>query len=153
MTTIHRKPTDLMLLLHYQSNHPLHTKESIIYSQALRYNIIINSKNEGDRFILNFTISHGLYSLANIINRNILIALNHSRHDLFHKTRQNQQRNNHFLPYGIYENDHNLKNSINSNWHLFTEDDTLQTILPHKPTASLKRNTTLGNILVRSDTT
>ena len=55
MTTIHRKPTDLMLLLHYQSNHPLHTKESIIYSQALRYNLIINSNNRLSSELHNLT--------------------------------------------------------------------------------------------------
>ena len=30
-----------MTLLHFHSNHPLSCKEGIIYSQALRYNMII----------------------------------------------------------------------------------------------------------------
>ena len=35
-TTLYRKPTDTVQLLHYKSNHPLSTKLGIIYSQALR---------------------------------------------------------------------------------------------------------------------
>ena len=40
-TKLYRKPTDYMSLLHFDSHHPLSCKEGIIYSQALRYNIII----------------------------------------------------------------------------------------------------------------
>ena len=38
------KPTDCMTLLHFHSHHPLNCNEDIIYSQVLRYNMII-SKN------------------------------------------------------------------------------------------------------------
>ena len=41
-TTLHRKPTDCSPLLHFKSHHPLSCKESIIFSQALRYNLIIS---------------------------------------------------------------------------------------------------------------
>ena len=34
-TELYRKPTDRSFILHFESNHPLQTKESIIYSQAL----------------------------------------------------------------------------------------------------------------------
>ena len=56
MTTIHRKPTDKMLLLHFQSNHSLYTKESIIYSQALRYNLIINTDTNYNQPTTNRTL-------------------------------------------------------------------------------------------------
>ena len=39
---LYRKPTDCMTLLHFYSHHPLSCKESIIYSRALRYNMIIS---------------------------------------------------------------------------------------------------------------
>ena len=39
-TKFYKKPTDCMTLLHFHSHHPLSCKEGIIYSQALRYNII-----------------------------------------------------------------------------------------------------------------
>ena len=40
-TKLNRKPIDCMILLHFHSHHPLSCKEGIIYSQALRYNMII----------------------------------------------------------------------------------------------------------------
>ena len=41
-TKFYRKPTDCMSLLHFHSHHPLSCKEGIIYSQVLRYNMIIS---------------------------------------------------------------------------------------------------------------
>ena len=151
MTTIHRKPTDKMLLLHFQSNHSLHTKESIIYSQALRYNLIINTDTQLQTELYNLTrtLLARKYPL-HIINRNILKTLKFSRHDLLHQTKK-QNKKPHFLPYGIYEKGWKLKNKIVTHWHILTDNETLRPILPNRPTASFKRNTTLGNILVRSD--
>ena len=40
-TTVFRKPTGCATLLHFHSNHSLKWKESIIFSQALRYNLLI----------------------------------------------------------------------------------------------------------------
>ena len=40
-TTLYRKPTDCTALLHFHSNHSLKCKESIVFSQALRYNLLI----------------------------------------------------------------------------------------------------------------
>ena len=141
-----------MLLLHFQSNHPLHTKESIIYSQALRYNLIINDDTQlqNELYHLTRTLLARKYPL-HIINRNIIKTLKFSRQDLLHKTKTPSTKTN-FLPFGIYEKDSHLKDTIDRHWHILTDDITLNSILPDKPTASLKRNTTLANILVRSDT-
>lgn len=40
-TTLRRKPTNYAALLHFQSNHSLKRKESIIFLKALRYNLPI----------------------------------------------------------------------------------------------------------------
>ena len=108
MTTIHRKPTDKMLLLHFQSNHSLiHTTESIIYSQALRYNLIINTdiQLQIELYNLTRTLLARKYPL-HIINHNKLKTLKFSRHDILHKTKK--QKKPHFIPYGIYERDWEL---------------------------------------------
>ena len=39
---LYRKPNDCMKLLHSHSHHTIRCKESIIYSQVLRYNMIIS---------------------------------------------------------------------------------------------------------------
>ena len=44
-TTLYRKPTDCAPLLHFHSNHSLKYKESIVFSQALRYNLLIADDN------------------------------------------------------------------------------------------------------------
>ena len=41
-TKLYRTPTDCMALLHFHSHRPLSCKEDIIYSQTLRYNMIIS---------------------------------------------------------------------------------------------------------------
>ena len=41
-TKHYKKPTDCMTLLHFHFHHPLNCAESMIYSQALRYNRIIS---------------------------------------------------------------------------------------------------------------
>ena len=89
-----------------------------------------------------------------IINRNIQKALKYSRLDLLHKTRKttrNKKQNN-FLPYGIHEKDLKLKYKIKQHWYILQNDENIRKIIPNRPTAAFKRNITLGNILVRSDT-
>ena len=44
-TTLYRKPTDCVALLHFHSNHPLKCKESIIFSKAFRYSLLIADEN------------------------------------------------------------------------------------------------------------
>ena len=44
-TTLYSKPTDCAALLHFHSNHSHKCKESIVFSQALRYNLLIADDN------------------------------------------------------------------------------------------------------------
>ena len=79
-TKLYRKPTDCMTLLHFHSHHPLSCKEGIIYSQALRYNMIISEDN-----ILQEELNHLTRILLarayplHLIIKNIKKALTHSR--------------------------------------------------------------------------
>ena len=54
-TTLRRKPTNYAALLHFQSNHSLKRKESIIFLKALRYNLPIADDT---------TLQKGFYSLT-----------------------------------------------------------------------------------------
>ena len=45
-TTLHKKPKDCHGYLHYTSSHPLHIKNSIIYSQFLRYKRICTTNTD-----------------------------------------------------------------------------------------------------------
>ena len=45
LSTLYRKPTDCAALLHFHFNHSLKCKESIVFSPALRYNLLIADDN------------------------------------------------------------------------------------------------------------
>ena len=85
-TTLYRKPTDCAALLHFHSNHSLKCKESIVFSQVLRYNLLITDdtllQKELDSLAISLLAIQ--YSLE-IITRNISKALLHSRETLLHR--------------------------------------------------------------------
>ena len=56
-TTLYRKTTGCAALLHFDSNHLLKCKESIVFSQALRYNLLIADDNILQKEIDSLTIS------------------------------------------------------------------------------------------------
>ena len=82
-STLYRKPTDRMFLLHYNSHHPAHCKESIIYTQALRYCMIISDDRnlQNELYTLTRIFLARNYPLS-IINKNITKALQFSHSQL-----------------------------------------------------------------------
>ena len=82
-TTLYRKPTDCAALLHFHSNHSLKCKESIVFSQTLRYNLLITDDTLLQKELDSLAISllARQYPLE-IITRNIFKALLHSRETL-----------------------------------------------------------------------
>ena len=84
-TTLYRKPTDCAALLHFHSNHSLKCKESIVFSHALRYNLITDGallQKELDPLAISLLARQ--YPLE-IITRNISKALLHSRDTLLYR--------------------------------------------------------------------
>ena len=82
-TSLYRKPTDCQAYLHALSFHPSHTTSGIIYSQALRYNRLIDDDTHLQIHLLNLTkalIVQG-YDLQTI-NRNIARALSRPQAEL-----------------------------------------------------------------------
>ena len=86
-TTLYRKPTDCAALLHFHSNHSLKCKESILFSQALRYNLLIADDKVLQKELDSLTTSllARKYSLE-VITRKITNALLHSRDTLLYRT-------------------------------------------------------------------
>ena len=86
-TNLYRKSTDCFALLHFHSNHSLKCKESITFSQALRYNLLI-----ADDTILQKELHSPKVPLLartyplEIITCNISKALLHSRDTLLNRT-------------------------------------------------------------------
>ena len=115
-TMLYKKRTDRSFLLQNDSHHPKQVKEGIIYSQALRYNMIINTDSELQTELYNLTrtLLARHYPL-HIINRNITKALQFTRHDLLHKTKKLHNKPK-FLPFGIYERDEKLRRKIQNKW-------------------------------------
>ena len=85
-TTLYRKPTDCAALLHFHSNHSLKCKESIVFSQTLRYNLLITDdallQKELDSLAISLLARQ--YPLE-MITRNISRAPLHSRDTLLNR--------------------------------------------------------------------
>ena len=78
-TTLYRKPTDCGALLHFHSDHLLKCKESIVFSQALRYNVLIADDTILQKELNSLTISLLARKYPfEIITHNIFKALLHS---------------------------------------------------------------------------
>ena len=90
-TTLYRKPTDCTALLHFHSNPSLKCKESIVFSQALRYNLLIADDNILQKELYSLTISLlARKYLFEVITRNISKALLCSRDTLLYRTPRHQ---------------------------------------------------------------
>ena len=78
-TTLYRKPTDCGALLHFHSDHLLKCKESIVFSQAVRYNVLIADDTILQKELNSLTISLLARKYPfEIITHNIFKALLHS---------------------------------------------------------------------------
>ena len=150
-TKLYRKPIDCMSVLHFHSHHPLSCEEGIIYSQALRYNIIISEDHILQEELDNLTcilLAHA-YPLHLII-KNIKKALTHDRnHLLFQQTSQTEKN---ILPIITSFSDMGklLTAIIHRNWHHIANDTTLSTIWPSKPLPAYTKSTNIHNYFVHS---
>ena len=89
--TLYRKPTDCVALLPFHSNHSLKCKESIVFSQALRYSLLIADDNILQKELYSLTISLlPRKYLFEVITRNISKALPCSRDTLLYRTPRHQ---------------------------------------------------------------
>ena len=158
-TSLYTKPTDTHALLHYDSFHPTACKKSIIYSQALRYRMIITKDDVLKEELKNLAtvLTHRGYP-RNLIRDNIS-KINGMTQDDTLKTKNPDtsitpppERTTVFsLPYNPSNN--KIMNIIHSNWHFIENDPTLSTIWRNKPLLANKRQKNFKDTLVRAKTT
>ena len=152
-STLYVKPTDICSLLHKQSFHPETCKQSVIYSQALRYRRIITD---------NETLKTKLEKLkTNLIRRGYSIE---EINQQFQKVQQLSQtdalfgnsqpkKQGRILPFIIpYDkNTVQINKILKKHWKIIHENNTLKTIWPNQPFLALQRNKNIGDILVHTD--
>ena len=150
-TKLYRKPTNCMTLIHFHSHHPINCKEGIIYSQALRYNMIISEDHILQTELNNLTcILLARSYLLHLIIKNIKKALTHSRNYLLSQQTPHTETN--ILPIIIPFSDigKQLTATIHRNWEIVANDTTLSTIWPSKPLSAYTKSNSIHNHLVHS---
>ena len=150
-TKLYKKPTNCMTQLHFHSHHPLGWKEGIIYSQALRYIMIISEDHILHEELNNLThiLLAWTYPLHLII-KNIKKALTRNRNYLL--SRWTPQSETNILPIvTLFSNTSKLfMATIHKNWHTIANDTTLSTIWPSRPLSAYTKSNSIHNHLVHS---
>ena len=148
-TTIYRKPTDCASYLHFKSNHPIHTKRSIIYSQALRYNMLIDDDNkltDNLHYLTKAFIAKG-YPLK-MINEEIRKAMSVPQETLIHKHNIQKEGFNNFITIPYSDHTKFISNYIKSSWpHIRNRTQ----VPPTPPTIIHTRQKNLKDILVHTN--
>ena len=139
-----------MTLLHFHSHHPLSCKESIIYSQALWYNIItlkdhILQKERNNLICILLARAYPLH----LTIENIKKALTHNcNYVLSHRTPQTDIN---IIPIVTFSDIGKILTTIiNKNWHNIVNDPTLSTIWPSKLLSAYTKSSSINEHLVDS---
>ena len=134
-TTLYRKPTDCVTVLHFHSKHSLKCKESIVFSQALRCNLLIADDNALQKELDYLTISllSRKYPLQ-VITHNISKALLHSCYTLLHRT-PNASSSRSVLPVvtSYSSEGRQFSKSVRNHWHVIENDLQLNSIWTNPP--------------------
>ena len=162
------KPTDTRTLLHFQSYHPLHTKKSIIYSQAIRYrtiitdNKILNEELKALKIVLknrgypNRIINKEIEKIKNLTQNQLLFTQTkkrrHSKYKSYNKHPSNKPRKTKTIPFIIPYSEHltKLQQIITKHWYIIEKDCLLRNIFPNKPLIAYKKHKNLKNLLITS---
>ena len=128
-TKLYKKPTDCMTLLHFHYHHPLSCKEGVIYSQALRYSMIISEYHILQEELNSIThiLLAPTYPL-NLIIKNIKKPSSTPAITCYPKRTPHTETN--ILPIITPFSDirKSFKATIHINWHTIADDATLPAI-------------------------
>lgn len=91
----------------------------------------------------------------NLINKNINKALQFNQEELINKAKPKNTHNHQAI---IFTTKYTTlgkttSNNIKNNWEIIETDTYTSNIFPELPIAAFKKLTSIGNILIRSDTT
>ena len=152
---LYRKPTDTRALLHYTSFHPASTKDSIIYSQALRYRMLITRNDDLNIAFEDLRASLIFRGYPNqILTRTFEKVKRLTQRELLVNTNKVQPQNNNkkILPFIVpyCKSNKEIKKSLLKNWHLIENDPELSKIWPNPPILANTRHPNLKDLLVHT---
>ena len=151
-TTLLTKPNDCTAFLHFQSNQSLKCKESIVYSQALRYNLLIADDHLLQKELDSLAISllARKYPL-DIITHNISKTILHPRDTLLREPTKASDPTavlTIIIPYSVEGK--SFSQSVRDKWHIIENDPQLHSIWPNPPITAYHKTESLKDILVHS---
>ena len=151
-TDLYTKPTDTFSLLHFESFHPLSTKKSIIYSQALRYRMIITRDTDLHRALshLEWVLKCRNYP-AKMIQEQFSKALSLTQKDILSKPPEKEESSRDLvfsIPYSTNHSD--ITRMLKQQWREIERDPELTRIWEKPPTVATMRHQNLKDVLVHS---
>ena len=166
-TKLFIKHTDTRTFLHYDSYHPSHTKESIVYSQGLRYRMITTDDgvlhNELKELKSNLLlrgypsqlITEQLNKVIHISQNELIegrIPVTKNKANANKSTCKPQKKETNLLPFIIpyHKLLLPLKQLIHKHWFIIEENDMLKTMFPNKPFLSFTRHRNIQDHLISS---
>ncbi|CAG2235798.1 KIF2_24 [Mytilus edulis] len=153
-TTLYTKPTDAHLVLHYNSCHPKHQKESIPFSQALRIRRICTEINDFE-FHTNLMKKHFLTQgyPCQVVESAIFKAKSLNRNDLLKLNETDQPVKSDIIPLVInyHPKIKNLNSTINQRKVILKRTPETQTLVTQKLTVSYRRALSIRQILVKTE--
>ena len=151
-TTLYRKPTDCATLLHFHSDHSLKCKESIVFSQALRYNLVIADDNllqeEFDSLAISLLArKYPLDVIAYNISKDLLLP----RDTLLHETTKASGPMAVLPIVTSYSLEGKIfSQSVRVRWHMIENDPQLHNIWPNPPITAYHKTESSKDILIHS---
>ena len=175
-TKLYIKPTDTRSFLHYDSYHPNHTKEGIVYSQALRYRLITTTDEIFLKELLELKSSLLMRGYpSKIINKMFTKTTHLTQRDLLHGKRSlatnsvvhkketglitkkvtgrdQHRKGNNLLPFVIpfHKRILPLKDVLLKHWYIIENDITLKEIFPRRPFLLFTKHRNIHDCLIRT---
>ena len=144
--TRYRKPTDCVALLQFNSNHSLKCKESIVFSQVLRHNVLYADDN---------LLQKELDSLAiSLLARKYPLYLQRPlryRDTLLHETTMTSGPRTVLSIINLYSIEGKIfSQSVRDQWHMIDNNPKLHSIWPNPPITAYHKTESLKDILKNS---